>query len=96
MNIRYTPRAVADLVDIADYIRERHSAGSDRVATAIETIIGRLAQNPRLGIDRPDLDSRWLGVPRHPYSIYYRIHGDVVEIVHIRDDRRRPLKSGEL
>ena len=36
---------------------------------------------------------RQLNVPRRPYKVYYRIEGDEVWVVTIRDARRRPLKG---
>lgn len=96
MKLHYTPRALADVIAIADYIREHNPTAAERVGQAIESSIGRLIKNPRLGIDRPDLAVRKLGVPRYPYSVYYRVAEDRIEIVHIRDDRRKPLEPGDL
>ena len=96
MKLHYTPRALADVIAIADYIREHNPIAAERVGQAIESSIGRLIKNPRLGIDRPDLAVRKLGVPHYPYAVYYRVAEDRIEIVHIRDDRRKPLEPGDL
>ena len=93
MIVRYTPRAIADLNDIADYLLPLNAAAALAVEAGIRGTIGHLADHPLLGRDRPDLAARALGVPRFPYTIYYRIAGDTVAIVHIRDDRRQPPAS---
>ena len=96
MKLRYTPRAIADITAIADYIRERSPSASVRVGESIEATIVHLIDNPGLGINRPDLGVRRLGVASYPYSVYYRIIDDVIEIAHVRDDRRIPLAPGDV
>jgi plasmid stabilization system protein ParE len=96
MKVRYTRQAVADLRGIADFIRERNPSAAMSVEAAIRSTIDLLADFPRLGRDRPELDARSLGIPRYPYTAYYRIEVDGIWIVHIRDDRRKPLESGDL
>ena len=49
-----------------------------------------------LGRDRADLNVRALGIPRYPFTVYYRAEDDGIWIVHIRDDRRRPLEADEI
>jgi plasmid stabilization system protein ParE len=96
MRVRYTCQALADLVAIADYIRERNPTAAVEVETAIRSSIDLLADFPKLGRDRPDLEARALGIPRYPYTAYYRIENDEVWVAHIRDDRRRPVEPGDL
>ena len=92
MRVRYTRQALADLLAIADYIGEHNPAAAAKVEAAILSAIDLLADFPRLGRDRPELDARSLGIPRWPYTAYYRIENAEVWIVHIRDDRRRPVE----
>jgi toxin ParE1/3/4 len=96
MKLRYTRQALADLFGIADYIRARNPAAAVVVEAAIRSTIDLLVDFPKLGRDHAELDARALGVPRYPYTAYYRIEGDEVWIVHIRDDRRRPPERGDL
>jgi len=37
-----------------------------------------------------------LGVPRYPFIAYYRIEGEEIWIVQVRDDRRKPPETGDL
>ncbi|HEY1245854.1 MAG TPA: type II toxin-antitoxin system RelE/ParE family toxin [Hyphomicrobiaceae bacterium] len=96
MRVRYTHQALRDLLAIADYIRERNPTAAVEVETAIRTSIDLLADFPGLGRDRPDLDARALGIPRYPYTAYYRIESEEVWIAHIRDNRRQPVERSDL
>ena len=96
MKVRYTRQAVVDLLGIADYIRDRNPSAAIDVETAVRSTIDLLADYPKIGRDRPELDARALGVPRYPYTAYYRIERDEIWIVHIRDDRRKPPERGDL
>ena len=96
MKVRYTRQAVVDLLGIADYIRDRNPSAAIDVETAVRSTIDLLADYPKIGRDRPELNARALGVPRYPYTAYYRIERDEIWIVHIRDDRRKLPERGDL
>ena len=96
MIVRFTPRALADIATIADYIKLRNPNAAVRVEQALTNTIAHLARHPNLGIARTHLSVRALGVPRFPYTVYYRVDLQAVIIVHVRDDRRAPLKPGDL
>ena len=96
MTIRYTPRARSDLGSIFNYLSERNPNAAQGVKAEIVFTIGLLADFPELGVDRPHLEVRALGVARYPYTVYYRVEGTDVWIIHIRDDRRKPLQAREL
>ena len=49
MKLRFTPRATQDLVDIADYIRERNPNASLRVRAAILASLQDLVLFPEAG-----------------------------------------------
>jgi toxin ParE1/3/4 len=96
MRVRYTRQALTDLHAIADYIGERNPAAAAKAESALRSTIDLLADFPRLGRDRPELDARSLGIPRWPYIAYYRIENEDVWIVHIRDGRRPPVEPADL
>lgn len=96
MNIRYARQAVSDVMAIAKHVREQNASAALDIENAIRSTIELLADFPMLGRNRPDLGARMLGIPRYPYTAYYRIEGDEIWIVHIRDDRRMPLGPGDL
>ncbi len=92
MRIDYSPRAIRDLEDIGAYYR---AVAAPPVAAAIAERIGRVIDWLAL---QPESAPRVAGRPgvravllrRYPYKIFYRVRGDVVEILHIRHTARRP------
>jgi plasmid stabilization system protein ParE len=55
MKLRFTPRAIQDLINIADYIRERNPAASMRVRAAILNSLQNLMLSHRKSVG----DKRW-------------------------------------
>jgi plasmid stabilization system protein ParE len=92
MNVRYAPRAMADLARIG--ARSRRVFGP-AVAAALETFIratvARLAVMPESGLRLPQRPNVWV-VPlvRYPFKIFYTIERDAITILHIRHAARRP------
>ena len=96
MKLRYTRRALRDLLAIAAYIRPRNPAAASAVQAAIRSSIDLLAHSPGMGRERPALNARSIGVSKYPYTAYYRIEDDEVWVLHIRDNRRKPPTRDEL
>lgn len=92
MSVIYSPRAIRDLEKIADYYRavaDRKIAAA--ISDRIENVINRIARQPQSApplAARPAI--RVVLVLSYPYKIFYRIRGDVIEILHIRHTARRP------
>jgi plasmid stabilization system protein ParE len=95
MRVRYTRQALSDILAIAEYITGANPPAAIQVEAAIRSAIDLLADFPKIGRDRPDLDARSLGIPRYPFTAYYRIEGAEVWVIHIRDDRRRPVQRSD-
>jgi addiction module RelE/StbE family toxin len=93
--VRYNRRAVRDLVEIADYIRERSPNAAERVRARIEGLIGGLATFPYQGSPTDEPGIRRLVATPFPYLIFYRIKGEMVIVLHIRHGRRRPAPLDE-
>lgn len=95
MRVRYSPRAFADREAIFAYLSDRNPQGARNVKRAIVNAIRLLASHPYMAplTDIPGV--RELSVPRRPYKIYYRVEGQEIWIVHIRDARRRPWEGEE-
>jgi plasmid stabilization system protein ParE len=56
MKIAYSPRAVADIASIANYLTERSSPGALAVEQRIREVLDRLAEFPGMGrelVQRP-------------------------------------------
>jgi toxin ParE1/3/4 len=97
MKLVYSPRALADLDEIATY----YSANaSPAVAQSIERrfveVIERICRAPEAAprvAQRSQV--RVVAVVRYPFRIFYRARGDAVDILHIRHTSRRPLTTNK-
>ncbi len=91
MRVRYTPRSRRDLEAIYAFIDQQSPGAVHSVKRAIQRAVEILAEFPNIGtaIDR---SPHFCGINagRYPYRVYYRIRGDEVWIVHIREMRRQP------
>ena len=96
MRVRYTRRAFTDREAIYNYLDERSPKGAVSVQRAIDHTIRALEAYPRLGQLTNFADIHELAVPRYPYKVYYRVEGDEIWVLHIRDTRRRPLRGQDL
>jgi toxin ParE1/3/4 len=90
VNVRYTPRSRRDLEAIYDYINQQNPVAARSVKRAIQNAVEMLAEFPHIGtVTERSPEFRGVRAGRYPYRIYYRIRGDEVWIVHIRDIRRK-------
>ncbi|HLZ03245.1 MAG TPA: type II toxin-antitoxin system RelE/ParE family toxin [Bradyrhizobium sp.] len=64
--------------------------GAINVRRAVVRAIRSLETHAGLGQPTDLAGVRELVVPRYPYKIYYRIEGEEIWLLHIRDARRRP------
>ncbi len=81
MNLRFTEKAVRDLTDIADYIRERNPQSALRVRSAIIESLQNLVVFPRIGRQQTSRGVRKLVTRRYPYLVYYLLDEASDEIV---------------
>lgn len=81
MRIRFTPRAVQDLFDIAEYIRKRNPTAALRVRAAILESLQHLAMFPRVGRRQNVEAVRKLLTRRYPYLVYYMVDESAGEII---------------
>ena len=90
MNLRFTPRAVRDLAEIADYIRVENPKAAVRVRTAILESLQTLLLFPRIGRLQSVEGIRKLVTRRYRYLVYYSIDdvGEEVVILSIQHPAR--------
>jgi plasmid stabilization system protein ParE len=93
MRIKYSQRAQYDLSAVSSYLKMRSPAAANAVVTTIESRVAKLADNPLIGTLTDESGTRELVVLRYPYKVYYRIKGDLISILHVRDARRRPWRN---
>ena len=97
MKVRYSPRAVADLGTIADYLTKRSPQGARAVERAIRTTVALIADFPGCGPaveQRPNV--RVLPVTRYPYLVFYTVADNAVVVLHIRHAARKPIDPAAL
>jgi addiction module RelE/StbE family toxin len=90
MRVRYTRRALSDLVSIYTYLDQRAPAAARAVKELIERRTASLADFPLMAPETDEPGIRELTIVRYPYKVYYEVVDDEVWIIHIRDARRQP------
>jgi toxin ParE1/3/4 len=93
MRVRFTPQAFSDRERILEYLKVRSESGSRNVAASFREAVVRLGDQPHSGYQTDNPNVRVLFVVRYPYKIFYRVHDDVVEILHIRHTSRRAWRG---
>lgn len=79
---RLTKKAVSDMRSIGRYSTQNWGvAQRNRYLRQLNIRFAWLAENPRLGSDRSDIDQRYLCFPEGEHLIFYRIDGDTIEII---------------
>jgi len=81
MKLIFTPRAVRDLADIGDYIRERNSEAALRVRAAILETLQNLVLFPQAGRRQNVAGVRKLVTRQYSYLVYYTVDQTNEEIV---------------
>jgi plasmid stabilization system protein ParE len=94
MTVRYTESAATELEAILDYLAERSPSGANAVRDAVLRAVRLLESFPETGEKTDVTGMREVSVPRYPYRLYYAIDPDGVEIIHVRDGRRREWTGG--
>ena len=81
MKLRFTPRAISNIADIADYLHARNPAAADRVRSAIYDGIQSLILFPHVGRRQHVPGVRRIVTKTYPYLIYYTVDETAGEIV---------------
>jgi plasmid stabilization system protein ParE len=93
MKLRFTPRAVASIVEIADYIRERNPAAAKRVRAAIYESLRNLLAFPYIGRQQTTPGVRKILTRRYRHIVYYTVDEAAEEVVIL--NVRHPARSRE-
>jgi len=91
MKVVYTDAALRDLDDITVWLKAHYPGLGAVVERRIRLVVAHIARWPasmRRSMHRPGVHVAPLG--RYPYKIFYRIHDDTVEILHIHHSAREP------
>jgi toxin ParE1/3/4 len=96
MRVRYSKRAVADLIGIAGYIGEHNPRAAQAVEKRIRASVDRLGKLPFIGRPTSDPSMRLLPIARYPYLVFYEVLEGEVVVHHIRHTRRQPVDPGDV
>jgi toxin ParE1/3/4 len=94
MKVRYSRRALADLVGIAAYMREHNTQTAAALEKWLRASIEQLQTFPLLGRPTDDPEIRMFPIVRYPYLVFYEVADNEIVIHHIRHARRQPLNPG--
>ena len=81
MKLRFTPRAIANLMEIGDYIHAQNPAAARRVRAAIIDSLQILILFPHLGRKQRVEGVRKLVTRKYAYLVYYVVDDAADEIV---------------
>ena len=81
MKLRFTARALANIVEISEYINERSPAAARRVRDAIYQSLQNLILFPQVGRRQKTDGVRKFVVPRYGYLVYYTVDYPAEEVV---------------
>jgi toxin ParE1/3/4 len=81
MKLRFTPRALENIVAIADYIRARNPAAAQRVRAAIYESLQDLILFPHAGRQQQTEGVRKFVTRKYAYLTYYTVDAAAEEIV---------------
>ena len=92
-----TPRAQADLEAILDELESKSPPAAERFAARVDRKCLALGRIPELGRARDEILPGLRSTPVGKYVLFYRLRGEVVEVLRILHGRRdlgRILKEG--
>ncbi|MBU1665552.1 MAG: type II toxin-antitoxin system RelE/ParE family toxin [Gammaproteobacteria bacterium] len=82
------PMALADLVEIWDFIADDSEANADNFLSKLESRLDLLAHQPRMGRARDELMNGLRSYPIGRYVVFYLPHPDGVELVRVLHSAR--------
>lgn len=89
MKLRFTPRARDNIVEIADYLRERSPKAAFRVRGAILASLQIISRHPSVGRRQTTEGVRKTVVRGYPYLVYYTLRDREIIVLSIRHAARR-------
>lgn len=96
MIVSLTKRALADLIEIRDYLLPISPRGAESVRRAIVETVDLLGEYPKLGRETDVPRVRMTPVVHYPYVVYYAVLEDEVIVLHIRHGARGQPKADDV
>jgi toxin ParE1/3/4 len=89
MNVIFTEAALADLDDVLAFASEHYPIAAGTLEHSIRAVVGRIADWPESArMIAQDQHIRAVPLVRYPFTIFYRLSGDHLEILHIHHSAR--------
>jgi toxin ParE1/3/4 len=89
MKLRWTPRAVADLEEISDYLVAVNPQAWERLLLRVERLTEAILDFPLMGKAGLVPGTREFVLSGTPYILVFQLKDDSVVIVSVRDGRMR-------
>lgn len=93
--VRFAPEASVELTDAARWYEERRAGLGLAFLAAVDLAVESLLRWPRVGSPvaglPEDLEVRRVAVSRFPYHVAYLVTDEVIHVLAIAHDRRRPV-----
>ena len=83
-----SPRAIRDIVAIEAHYAQFSLVTADRVIADIKASADRALLNPLIGVEGIRRGTRHIVLRRYPYTIIYRVHRNVIQVVRVLHQRR--------
>lgn len=90
MRVRFTPRALAELDGVLDYIAARSPQGAARVRDRVRAALAALAEQPGTGARTSNPRLRRLVLRPYPYLLFYEAREAEVVVIGLRHAARDP------
>lgn len=88
VEVRLSPQAERDLEEILTDLDRKSTAAADRYAAAFDEKGRTLARFPEMGRSRSEINPTLRSTLVAPYVLFYRLEGDVVQVLRILHGRR--------
>lgn len=90
MRISFSDAAQSDLDSASDwYLDEKAPHAAERLADDVDHALTLLGRFPKLGVAAAH-QARMLALRHFPYSLIYRLDGDLIRIIALAHHSRRP------
>jgi toxin ParE1/3/4 len=89
MKIVWQKRAVSDLYQVNEYIRQDNPQAAEKIGSIIESAITNLARYPEMGRKGDVPGTRELVIPGTAYFIAYRITNEAVQILRVLHSKQK-------
>jgi addiction module RelE/StbE family toxin len=89
MRVRFTQTALAELIEIHDYIAKDNLRAAKTVILRIEQVIARIGEFPHIARAIDQSGVRVFPAGPFPYLVFYTVESDSVTIRNVRHVRRK-------